>query len=117
MAAYFARRFLLLIPTFLGITMLVFGITRFVPGGPIDMMIMQLQAGTGAGEGGAAASNGQSSVNIPPEALADLKKHYHFDWPLWRQYLQFLGPLNLDERGVFGDDITEVELLTWYVKE
>lgn len=117
MAAYFARRFLLLIPTFLGITMLVFGITRFVPGGPIDQMIMQLQSGgAGGGESGSSGGDAQSSVDIPPEALADLKKYYHFDWPLWRQYLQFLGPLNLDERGVFGDEITEVQLLTWYVE-
>ncbi len=117
MAAYFARRFLLLIPTFLGITMLVFAITRFVPGGPIDQMIMQMQSGgVGSGEGGASGGDGQSSVDIPPEALASLKKYYHFDWPLWRQYLQFLGPLNLDERGMFGDDITELTLLTWYVE-
>jgi microcin C transport system permease protein len=116
MAAYFARRFLLLIPTFLGITMLVFAITRFVPGGPIDMMIMQLQSGgASAGEGGSSGGDG-SSVDIPPEALASLKKHYHFDWPLWQQYLQFLGPLNLDERGVFGDDITEATVLSWYVE-
>ncbi|MCA8980353.1 MAG: ABC transporter permease subunit [Planctomycetes bacterium] len=114
MAAYFARRFLLLIPTFLGITMLVFAITRFVPGGPIDQMMMQLQSGsTGAGEGG--SSNGGSSVDIPPEALASLEKYYHFDWPLWRQYLQFLGPLNLDERGVFGEDVTDAQLAGWYV--
>jgi len=116
MAAYFARRFLLLIPTFLGITMLVFAITRFVPGGPIDQMMMTLQSGgTGAGEGGSGGSNGGSSVDIPPEALASLEKYYHFDWPLWRQYLQFLGPLNLDERGVFGDDVTEAQLAGWYV--
>ena len=115
MAAYFARRLLLLIPTFLGITMLVFAITRFVPGGPIDQMIMQLQSGGGqSGEGG--AGSGESSVDIPPQALASLKKYYHFDWPLWRQYLQFLGPLNLDERGLFGDDVTQVEVLTWYVE-
>lgn len=117
MAAYFARRLLLLIPTFLGITMLVFAITRFVPGGPIDQMMVQLQTGgAGAGEGGGGGGGIESAVDIPPEALASLKKHYHFDWPLWRQYLQFLGPLNLDERGVFGDDVETVEVLTWYVE-
>ena len=117
MAAYFLRRLLLLIPTFLGITMLVFAITRFVPGGPVDQMIMQMQSGgTGSGEGGSSGGDAQSSMDIPPEALASLRKYYHFDWPLWRQYMQFLGPLNLDERGVFGDDITEAQLLTWYVE-
>ncbi|MEZ5974491.1 MAG: ABC transporter permease subunit [Planctomycetota bacterium] len=111
MAAYFARRFLLLIPTFLGITMLVFGITRFVPGGPIDQMILQSQMGS-AGEGGASGSDG-SSVNLDPKAIDALKRYYHFDWPLWKQYLQFLGPLNLDERGVFGDSVDEVEIITY----
>jgi len=116
MAAYFARRLLLLIPTFLGITMLVFTITRFVPGGPIDMMIMQLQSGgAGAGESASSGGGSESSVDIPPEALASLKKHYHFDWPIWRQYLQFLGPLNLDERGLFGDEVTEAQVAGWYV--
>ena len=36
MTAYFIRRTLLIIPTFIGITLLVFSITRFVPGGPIE---------------------------------------------------------------------------------
>ncbi len=117
MAAYFARRLLLLIPTFLGITMLVFAITRFVPGGPIDQMIMQMQAGGQGSEGGSVGGDAQSSVDIPPQALDILKKHYHFDWPLWKQYLQFLGPLNLGERGVFGDEVNEVTVLTWYVEE
>jgi len=33
--AYFLRRFLLIIPTFLGITVAVFVIMQFVPGGPV----------------------------------------------------------------------------------
>lgn len=114
MAAYFARRFLLLIPTFLGITMLVFGVTRFVPGGPIDQMIMQMQ---GAGAGGEAGGGNGDTVEIPPEALENLKRHYHFDWPLWKQYFQFLGPLNLDERGIFGEEADHYELVDWIVDE
>ncbi|MDF1837455.1 MAG: ABC transporter permease subunit, partial [Planctomycetota bacterium] len=112
MAAYFARRLLLLIPTFIGITMLVFGITRFVPGGPIDQWQMQMQMG-GAGEGGASSGGAASSMNIDPKALDGLKKHYHFDWPIPKQYLQFIGPLNLDERGAFGVDPSHTELITW----
>ncbi len=113
MAAYFARRLLLLIPTFIGITMLVFTITRFVPGGPVDQHLMQMQAGSASEAGGGGGGGPQSSVNIDPKALDSLKKHYHFDWPVWKQYLQFLGPLNLDERGVFGDDPVRSEFVTW----
>ena len=57
MTAYFIRRTLLIIPTFIGITLLVFTITRFVPGGPIQRMIaeaqqMQLEGGGGGFGGG-----------------------------------------------------------------
>ena len=40
MTGYFIRRLLLIIPTFLGITMAVFVIMHFVPGGPVERQIM-----------------------------------------------------------------------------
>ena len=36
MRDYFIRRLLLIPPTLLGVTLLVFTITRFVPGGPME---------------------------------------------------------------------------------
>ena len=50
MTAYFIRRLFLVIPTLIGITVMVFAITRLVPGGPIERMIlearqMQVRAG------------------------------------------------------------------------
>ena len=36
MTSYFIRRFLLIVPTFIGVTVLVFTLTRLVPGGPIE---------------------------------------------------------------------------------
>lgn len=82
MAAYFARRFLLLIPTFLGITFLVFTITQFVPGGPIEQMIMSMQAaGTEGGAGG-----GGSTVEIPPAAMEALREHFNLDKPFFVAY-------------------------------
>ena len=53
MATYFLRRFLLMIPTFLGSTILIFIILQLAPGGPIEQTIIQLQMGGMAGvEGG-----------------------------------------------------------------
>ena len=40
MTAYFIRRFLLIIPTFIGITLAVFVVMQFVPGGPVERQIM-----------------------------------------------------------------------------
>ena len=45
MATYFLRRILLMIPTFLGSTVLVFTILQLAPGGPLEQTILQLQMG------------------------------------------------------------------------
>jgi oligopeptide transport system permease protein len=39
---------------------------------------------------------------VQPEVQRNIERAYHLDWPLWKQYLQYLGPFNLDERGVRG---------------
>ena len=53
MTGYFLRRLLLVIPTFLGVTLLVFTLTRLVPGGPIERMMNQaMMANTDKGGGG-----------------------------------------------------------------
>jgi len=52
---YFIRRLLLIIPTFIGITMAAFLVMHFVPGGPIERQIMMFKMarmGEGGGAGG-----------------------------------------------------------------
>ena len=41
---YFIRRFILVIPTFIGITLLCFALIQFGPGGPIEQASMQMRA-------------------------------------------------------------------------
>ena len=97
MAAYFVRRLLLMIPTFLGITLLVFAITRMVPGGPIDQMILKTQMAA-AQEGGAGGVSNSSGAAIPEAVLEQLRAHYHFDKPIIVAYglwLKDLVTLNL----------------------
>ena len=109
MGAYFARRALLMIPTFLGITLLVFTVTRFVPGGPIDRMIMELQMGGAGGEAGGGVA---SSVDIPEAALASLKAHYHFDkWVVHAYALWLLDLVTLDLGKSFTYNIPVLELI------
>jgi microcin C transport system permease protein len=93
-SAYFIRRFLLLIPTFLGITFLVFAITRFVPGGPIDQMMLKMQAAAAEGGAGAAAAGSTgSTVEIPAAVLDALRQHYHLDQPFFVAYFYWLTDL------------------------
>ncbi|MFC1669207.1 ABC transporter permease subunit [Spirochaetota bacterium] len=87
MKAYFIRRLLLIIPTFLGITLMVFTITRFVPGGPIERMIAQAQqAQTSLSD-----KSSVSGVPLSRTQLAELKKYYGFDKPVVVSYFLWLG--------------------------
>ena len=93
MATYFLRRILLMIPTFLGSTVLVFTILQMAPGGPIEQIMLQMQMG-----GAVAAEGGSSSASIigdggglPPEALKELERFYGFDKPIYQRYLSWLG--------------------------
>ena len=110
MTAYFARRLLLLIPTFLGITFLVFSVTRFVPGGPIDQMILKMQVASSEGGGGAGQD---SSVEIAPEAMAALKEHFNLDKPFLVAYGAWLWDLlHLDLGKSYKFNLPVVDVIT-----
>ncbi len=92
MTAYFIRRFLLIIPTFIGITIMVFTITRFVPGGPIERMILQaqqMQGTTGGGPSGLGSEQRQQPLS--ESQIAELKQYYGFDKPILVSYFEWLG--------------------------
>lgn len=93
MTAYFLRRFLLMIPTFLGITLMVFTITRFVPGGPIEQMItkMQTMSSDKMMGGGMSRDKGGNNSALSEEQMADLKAYYGFDKPVLVSYVIWLG--------------------------
>ncbi|MBW1616320.1 MAG: ABC transporter permease subunit [Deltaproteobacteria bacterium] len=91
MSAYFIRRFLLIIPTFIGVTIIVFIITRFVPGGPVERIIASAHL--------AAASGQRTSTGISQDAgnqplsedqINRLKEYYGFDKPVITSYFLWL---------------------------
>ncbi|MFZ5950444.1 MAG: ABC transporter permease subunit [Candidatus Rifleibacteriota bacterium] len=92
MLSYFIRRFLLIIPTFIGITFLCFTVTRFVPGGPVEQAVMRFQQAAaqegegGAGSGGSLDKRGQ----ISEEMMQKLKEIYGFDKPFYIAYARWL---------------------------
>lgn len=96
MGTYFIRRLLLMIPTFIGCTLLVFFILQVTPGGPLEQAVQRLQMGAsqeGGESGGASVSDimGGGSQILPQKALNDLKRFYGFDKPIWKRYLIWLG--------------------------
>ena len=58
MLAYILKRLLLMIPTLFGIMLMTFVVIQFVPGGPVEQMVAQLQGRDTGGEGAAAAGSG-----------------------------------------------------------
>ncbi|NOX35308.1 MAG: ABC transporter permease subunit [Deltaproteobacteria bacterium] len=91
MTAYFIRRLLLVIPTFIGITVMVFTITRFVPGGPIERIISDTRA-MQTGQGGSSTQSGQGDGQpLSEEQIQKLKEYYGFDKPVLTSYFLWLG--------------------------
>ncbi len=103
MGAYILRRLLLIIPTLLGIMIINFTLTQFVPGGPIEQIIAQLEGEgdvfeTIAGGGSETIENlslGNDSDYIgarglPPEFIAELEKQFGFDKPPLERFLNMM---------------------------
>jgi microcin C transport system permease protein len=109
MAAYIARRLLLMIPTILGIMLISFAIVQFAPGGPVERIIAQLQGfdvgatsrfSGGGGDvgqttsgqpggagGGDASSKYRGAQGLDPKFIAELEKQFGFDKPAWERFL------------------------------
>ena len=95
MIGYFVRRFLLIVPTFIGITTVAFVVMHFVPGGPIERQIMAYKMAV-AQEGGGGAGVGLGT-ELPPDALEEMKRFYGFDKPVYIRYVNWLwNVLHLD---------------------
>ncbi len=110
MKSYFLRRLLLIPPTLVGITLLVFVITRFVPGGPMERMLQE--ASRGADQGGkrsTAASQGQGGLS--EEQLEELEEQFGLNKNVFVAYCQWLGiaprevRISKGEFGKRGDDV------------
>src|SRR5262245_526394 len=109
MTGYFIRRFLLIIPTFLGITLAVFVVMHFVPGGPVERQIMRYKMAA-MGEGGAGAG-GPRGVEIPAEAIEEMRQYYGFDKPVHIRYALWLWNvlhLNLGNSYIYQDPVWDV---------
>lgn len=84
MLGYFIKRLLLIIPTFLGITVLIFCLTRFVPGGPVERMISQMQMSGGSKT---------AAQTLSESEISELRALYGMDKPVLVAYSDWLGDL------------------------
>ncbi|MCE3240844.1 MAG: peptide transporter, permease protein, partial [Deltaproteobacteria bacterium] len=84
MTGYLIKRLLLMVPTFIGITLVGFLIMRLAPGDPAEL---RAAGGLGAAAGGGISVEKRGSVD---EAIAQWRAQYGLDKPLHVQYLVWL---------------------------
>jgi len=91
MWSYIVKRLLLMIPTLLGILLITFVITQFVPGGPVEQMVAQLQGRDAGGEGPATTGGYRGRQGVDAKRIEEIKKLYGFDKPAHERFFQMLG--------------------------
>lgn len=106
MLVYLIRRLLLMIPTFLGITLLTFLVINMAPGSPIEQKLQAIRFGSAMGGGEGRGSGKVNETGVSQEVIDALKKQYGFDKPVHIRYLIWLKNIaRLD----FGESFTYQE--------
>ena len=92
MWTYIFKRLLLLIPTLLGILALTFAIIQFVPGGPVEQMVQQLNHGSqNMAEVSSAGGLHGGRQGLSAEEIDKLKVLYGFDKPPLTRFIDMVG--------------------------
>lgn len=121
MGAYILRRLLLIIPTLIGIMVINFALIQFVPGGPIEQVLANIE-GQGdvfgnfaGGDDGAEALGEEAYIGargLPPEFIEALEKEFGFDKPPLERFLNMMwNYLRFDFGDSYFRSISVVELV------
>lgn len=98
MFEYLIKRFLLVLPTLFGITIIVFVIINLAPGSPIEQKIQQIRFAGGM--------DGAEKTDVSQEVIDALKEQYGFDKPVLERYWIWLKNLS---RMDFGESFSYEE--------
>ena len=92
MTGYILKRLLLMIPTLLGVMLVTFAVIQFVPGGPVEQLISQMQhhSATGGEAGGSFMPHYRGDSGLDAERLEKLKALYGFDKPVHERFFDML---------------------------
>ena len=94
MAAYILKRLLLMFPTLIGVMLITFTVTQFVPGGPVEQLVHQLQK-QGQGQPGETTSGAEGVLyrgasGIDEERLKEIRALYGFDKPAHVRFIEMM---------------------------
>lgn len=92
---YLLKRIAIMVPTLLGVLTITFLVTQFVPGGPVESALAQIdgESARSGAESGAVAGGGwnySGRRGIDAKQVEQLTELYGFDKPLGERYVQLL---------------------------
>lgn len=87
MREYIIRRLLLMPITLIGITFVVFCLTRMVPGGPVERLLQEQAMSAMVGEKALAGN----TATVSEADIERLEELFNLQEPVWLSYLQWLG--------------------------
>lgn len=133
MLNYILRRLALIIPTLFGILLINFAVIQFVPGGPVEQAIAQIQGTAvsstarvsgsqgetvsqgpqqGGASGGVTSSKYRGARGLDPELIKELEAQYGFDKPAYVRFGNMLKDyLVFDFGESFFRDRTVIDLV------
>ena len=122
MLSYIFRRLILIVPTLIGIMSINFLLVQFVPGGPVEQIISDLEKnssfldsiGGGAQEIKTSDGTGQykGSVGLPKDFIDELEAQFGFDKPLWERFFSMMFDyITLDFGDSYFRSISVIELV------
>ena len=92
MTTYILKRLLLMIPTLLGVLLVTFAVIQFVPGGPVEQMVSQLQGRDSGGERAASSGAGyRGRQGIDEKRIEEIRQLYGFDKPAPERFVQMVS--------------------------
>ncbi|MCW8922850.1 MAG: microcin C ABC transporter permease YejB [Gammaproteobacteria bacterium] len=91
MFAYILKRLLLMIPTLFGVMLITFAVTQFVPGGPVEQLVSQLEGNAVSGEASSGAhSMYRGATGLDEEYIEEIRALYGFDKPVHERFLNMV---------------------------
>ncbi len=85
-----------MIPTLFGVMLITFTVTQFVPGGPVEQMMAELEGQGNGGEVKTGTGLYQGDRGLDQDRIEQLKQLYGFDkppverfWEMMKNYLVF----------------------------
>ena len=122
MLSYIFRRLILIVPTLVGIMCINFFLVQFVPGGPIEQIISDLEKNSsfldsiGGGSQEVRTSDGlesyKGSVGLPKDFIDELEAQFGFDKPVWERFFSMMYDyITFDFGDSYFRSISVIELI------